>query len=218
MQIIPSILASDEKEFLRCIRSVDKTVSMIHIDVADGVFVSHTTWADPEVIAEELQIDCELHLMVKNPLEVARQWEAVDQVKRVFAHYESDPEHIADILVQIYSYGWNTGVVLNLNTPSDVLKNFAEEIDAVMCMGVVPGAQCEQFTPTVLKKIKTIKQTYPNLFVELDGGVHKETLPEIVMSGVDAVTPGSAIFHTEEKPSDNVVAMRARINRLTQKN
>ncbi len=215
MQIIPSILVPDEQTFLDWSSSVEDCLSMIQLDIADGQFVNNTTWADPEVVGENLQIDCELHLMVQNPLEEARKWEGIQQVKRVLVHYESNPEDVGNILAQIHSYGWEVGLVLNPGTPLDVIENLAEEVDSLMLMGVVPGKQGQSFIPETIDRLKACREKYPNLFIELDGAVNENTLPDIVETKINAICPGSAIFGNDREPKENVERMREIINRLT---
>ena len=77
IQIIPSLLVPDKQTFLRELRGLKDSVKMLQIDIADGVFVPDKTWADPTVIKNHLEIDCELHLMVADPLSVAKTWEGV---------------------------------------------------------------------------------------------------------------------------------------------
>jgi len=219
MQIIPSILLPDKQTFLEQTKTIEEVVSMVQIDIADGQFVESTTWSyeeeAPETIQEHLQIDCELHLMVQDPIEVARDWEQVPQVKRILVHYESNPEEIGDILAQIQSYGWEVGLVLNPDTSIDVVDDVVEEIDSVMFMGVVPGRQGNKFVPEVLDNIKAFKEKFPHMRTEIDGSVNMDTLPDIVTAGVDIVCPGSAIFGNHKDPAQNVVEMRELINTLT---
>lgn len=218
IEIIPSILVETEKELLANIAAVSSVVNMVQIDIADGVFVPNTTWAadgDVEIISETVEIDIELHLMVADPLLHARRWEYVPQVKRVLVHYESDPEHIGDILAAIRSYGWNVGLVVNPNTSIDVVKNVTEEIDALMCMGVVPGKQGQTFLPEVLGKISAARAKWPAVFLSLDGGVNEETLPYIIKTNLSAICPGSAVFGNDREPKENVRRMRDIIHRLT---
>jgi len=221
MDIIPSILVNSGDILLAQARAIEEVVSMIQIDIADGQFVPNTTWAysedAPEEITKHLNIDCELHLMVNDPLDVARAWELVPQVKRVLAHYESAPDNIAEILSQIHSYGWEVGVVLNPDTDIAVVDPFIEELDAVMFMGVVPGKQGQSFIPSVLDRMRALREKYPDLYIELDGAVNMETVEGIVKAGANAVCPGSAIFGNENVPAKNVVDMRDFINTLTQK-
>lgn len=211
MEIIPSILVPDEKTFLAQTRAVSEAVSMVQIDICDGVFVPNTTWADPEIVAKHLEIDCELHLMVQDPLAEARKWEHVPQVKRVYIHYESNPEDIAEIINHIRSYGWEIGLALNPDTPITVLDTLAKEIEAVLIMGVYPGRQGQTLLPVALEKIPEIRQTYPHLRIGLDGGVNEKTLSDIVPVNPDAICPGSAIFGNERNAHENVNRMKQQI-------
>ncbi len=215
IDIIPSILVPDEKTFLKWSRAVQEVLPMIQLDIADGQFVPDETWADPTIVDEKLNIDCELHLMVQDPLEEIRMWEEVQQVKRVLIHYESDPENIANIISQARSYEWEVGLVLNPDTPITVIDDLIEEIDSLMFMGVVPGKQGQKFIPETIDRIKEARAKFPDLYIELDGGVNEDTLPDIIAAGVSAVCPGSAIFGNERTPAENVTSMREMISTLT---
>ena len=218
IEIIPSVLVNTEQAFLDQSRAVENCVSMMQLDIADGIFVPHTTWADPEVVEKELAIDCELHLMVAQPLIEARRWMHVPQVKRVLVHYESSPDTIADVCAHIHSYGREVGVVLNPDTPQSVIEPILEEIDTVMFMGVHPGKQGQKLIPEVLEKIKAVRFLHPAASLSIDGGVNEDTLPDIIAVGISAVCPGSAIFHNDRPPEENIARMRAIIHRLTDKN
>lgn len=214
-QIIPAMLVPSEDEFLKQIKAVQSDVSLVQIDIADGTFVDNKTWADPDVIGEHLEIDCELHLMVADPLTEARYWVDTPQVKRILVHYESNPETIADILAQIHSYEWEVGIVLNPDTPIDVLGEFIEEIDSVMCMGVTPGAQGQSFISETPEKIAAIKKKYPNIPVAVDGGVDEDTIPELLKSGVNRLCIGSAIFGNEKDPKGNIQQIKTLVEKLS---
>lgn len=213
ISIIPSILIKTEQEFLTQTAAVSEVLPMIQLDIADGNFVPNITWAEPDVVAENLEIDCELHLMVSNPLEEARRWEYVPQVKRVLFHYEST-DNPADVLGAIQSYGWQASMVLNPETPITVIDPLIEYLDGVMFMGVKPGKQGQSFIPETLDRIKATREKYPNLFISLDGAVNEDTITDIVKSGVSAVCPGSAIFGNDKPPADNVQQMKNRIEKI----
>jgi len=203
------MLVTNKDEFIEQIRAVQTAVDMVQIDIADGIFVPNTTWRDPEIAAQELQIDCELHLMVENPLEEALLWKDVAGVKRVLFHYDAvGPDLISDTISEIKGLGWQAGLVLNPDTPLDVVDPDAEQLDAVMFMGVHPGFQAQSYIPETTERMKTLKHTYPDLFVSLDGGVNMQTLPEIITADIDAVCPGSAIFKNEHTPAQNVQMMK----------
>lgn len=220
IQIIPSLLDCDQTSFLEHLTGLKQSVNMVQIDIADGKFVQNKTWADPDVIKNYLTFDCELHLMVADPLGVAKAWQGVPQVKRVLVHYEALKKPTAE-LHELFKLGWQVSLVLNPETPITVfnlnLNLNLNLLTGVQFMGVHPGQQGNPFIPEVLDKIREFKAKHHNHFVELDGGVNEDTLPEIVKSGVDAVCPGSAIFGNDRSPAENILQMKKLIQQLTAK-
>ncbi|MFA6427184.1 MAG: hypothetical protein WCW16_01905 [Candidatus Magasanikbacteria bacterium] len=214
MQIIPSILVQSKEEFLREIKSVQKSVDMVQLDIADGIFVPHTTWMDPDIVKKNAKIDVELHLMVSEPLKELKKWATVEQVQRIYVHFESE-ENLKNIMPTLHAYGWDIGIALNPDTPTSVLDPYIKEIKAVMFMGVTPGKQGQKLIPEVLEKMVDFISKNPNIFTAIDGAVNEETLTDIVKTGVKAICPGSAIFKNEREPRENVKRMGEIINRLT---
>lgn len=204
IEIIPSVLVQSEEEFVQNISGLENSVDMIQLDIADGVFVDNTTWADPEKV-KKIPLEIELHLMVQNPLEELQRWQGVHQVKRVHFHFEST-ESVDTTIAEIREAGYEVGVALKPETSIEVLEPYINEIDAVLFLSVHPGKQGQPFLPEVLEKIQSFRKKGWNHFVEIDGGVNEKTLPEIIASGVDAVCPGSAIFK-EGNPAENVQKM-----------
>lgn len=194
IEIIPSVLVSSEEEFKKNIESLGQAVSMIQLDIADGIFVSNTTWADPAIIKKFAQTEIELHLMVQNPLEELQRWAEIPLIKRVHFHFEAVAEDLDNTIAAIREAGYEVGVALKPETSIDVLEPYINNIDAVLFLSVEPGAQGRPFQPEVLEKIKELRTRGWKHFVEIDGGVNETTLSVIIKSGVDAVCPGSAIF------------------------
>lgn len=216
MKIIPSMLTQTRDEFVNLINEVQDSVDMIQIDIADGMFVPNITWANPEDISQILKIDCELHLMVQDPFEEIEKWIDVPQVKRVFFHFDAvGPDESENILKVIKANEWEAGIVLNPDTPTEMIEPLMPLIDAVMFMGVVPGFQGQSYIPETTARMKEFKAAHKNTFVSLDGAVNVQTLPDIATANIDAVCPGSAIFHTNKTPAENVEDIRELINRLT---
>ena len=214
MIIIPSLLVKTAEQFKQQIKSIQKELDLVQLDIADGKFANNTTWADPKVVEKNTKIDIELHLMVSEPLKELKRWAEVEQVVRILVHFESIP-NLADIMPTLHAYGWEIGIVLNPETDIKVLKPYISEIKSVMFMGVVPGKQGQKLIPEVLEKIKKFNKLYPNMFTELDGGVNEKTMPGIVASGVEAVCPGSAIVGNKRTPAENIKRMKKLIHKLT---
>lgn len=202
-QIIPSILIKTKQDFINQIHAIENSVTMAQFDIADGEFVPNTTWSDPEIVGKESKIDIELHLMVSDPLEEIKKWTKIKPVKRVLVHYEST-EDLDIVIEEIKNNNWQAGIVLNPSTAIKNVKPYLNKIKSVMFMGVVPGFQGQKFIPETLDRIRELKQLKPEIFVEVDGGVNLETIPDIVRAGADAICPGSAVFGNELTPAENI--------------
>ena len=188
---------------------------MVQIDVADGKFVPNKTWADPEVVAEYLESDAELHLMVEDPLAELRKWEGVQHIKRVIIHVEPVLEMLHEIIIEVEQlYDWQIMLALKPATKLSEIEHVLDSVYGVLFLGVEPGFQGQPFVPEVLEKVIALKAKESGHFISLDGAVNSETLPGIVRAGVDAVCPGSAIFGNDNTPEENVLKMQEEIATL----
>ncbi len=215
IQIIPSILVKTADEFKSQVLGLADSVTMIQLDVADGIFVPNTTWADPEVVKNNCDLSIELHLMVSNPLEELKKWKKVEQIKRVLVHYESVAD-FRDVIFELENEtDWQLGIVINPDTSYEQIEPYLNEVQSVMFMGVVPGKQGQGLIPEVLASITNFTIDYPDMFTEIDGAVNEETLETIIKTGIKAICPGSAVFGNERTPKENVERMEEIINKLT---
>jgi len=214
VKIIPAILVENEVEFIKEINAIQNSVDLVQLDIIDGKFVPQTTWADPDVVEKYTNINMELHLIIKNPLEELQRWIATKVVKRVLIHYES-VNNFGEIITNLKNYPWKIGVVLNPETPTKVIDKYLPDLDSVMFMSVYPGKQGQTLMPEILEKIKIFTSQNPTMFTELDGGVNEQTLPDIIASNVKAICPGSAIFKNARKPKENLDRLKEIINSLT---
>lgn len=215
MQIIPSVLVDSEKKFISQLNAVQDILPMIQLDIADGVFVPNTTWAEPSVVERECEIDVELHLMVRDPLHELERWSATEVIQRVLIHFESVTD-FRETLRRASEYGWQVGAVLNPDTDWRLVEPYLAELSAVMFMGVHPGFQGQKLIPDVLSAMAEFKSLNPTTFMSIDGGVNEETLADIAATDADSVCPGSVIFGNERSPADNIARMQKIINSLTE--
>lgn len=218
VQIIPSLLVTNEGDFKDQISAIKGTVSMIQIDLADGRFVPSLTWPydHPKEAQQHLNLHFELHLMASDPIAVFGQWQSNHYLKRVLFHYEAVTNPGAIIqTINNKQPSIQVGLALNPDTPVAVLDPYLKKIQAVMFMGVRPGAQGQKFIPDTINRIKAFKAKGTNHLVEVDGAVNEKTLPDLVKAGVDVACPGSAVFGNEKTPAENIKRLRRIIQRLT---
>ena len=128
----------------------------------------------------------------------------------ISVHYEA-ARHLDGVLGLIQKAGAMAGVVLNPATPVAVLEDVLEMADYVLLMSVNPGFGGQKLIPYVLDKVRKLdslrREKKLALQIEIDGGVHKENLAEVVRVGCDWIVTGSAIFHSPD-PEATVREMR----------
>lgn len=192
MQIIPSVLETDFTEFKRQLKRMEPYFTYIQIDVMDGVFVESKSFPEVDQVKNiDTPLQYELHLMVQNPLEEMRRWQANDKVFRVLFHAEAhDPRGAFNFAKR---EGWEMGMVLNPETPLSAIAEFLPKLDAVQFMTVHPGRQGNPFIPEVLEKIKAFTALTERPLCLVDGAVNKDTIKSLRSAGVDIVYPGSAL-------------------------
>jgi ribulose-phosphate 3-epimerase len=212
IEILPSILSADFARLAEEIARVERGgATMLHLDVMDGHFVPNMTIGPPVVqsLRKTTRAHLDVHLMIENPERyVAAFVEA--GANSVSVHYEAC-RHLDGTLGLIRGAGAMAGVVLNPATPVEVLDDVFPVADYVLLMSVNPGFGGQKLIPYVLDKVRRLdrmrREKRLTLPIEIDGGVHKENLAEVVRAGCDWIVTGSAIFHSPD-PETTVREMR----------
>jgi len=198
--IAPSILSADFGRLAAEIADADRSGGdWIHIDVMDGRFVPNITFG-PVVIkavrpATKLPFD--VHLMIEEPERYIADF-ADAGADRITVHAEACV-HLHRVVHMIKERGLPAGVALNPATPASALDSMLGDIDLVLCMTVNPGFGGQAFIPSVLPKIRELRQKLDALgrtdvHIQVDGGIHRETAPLVTDAGADVLVAGNAVF------------------------
>jgi len=203
VEIVPSILSADFARLADEIARVERGgARMLHLDVMDGHFVDNLTIGPPvvESIRKCTKSHLDVHLMIEDPGKYVGAF-AQAGANSISVHYEA-ARHLDGVLGLIRKGGAMAGVVLNPATPVAVLEDVLEMADYVLLMSVNPGFGGQKLIPYVLDKVRKLESLRREkklaLQIEIDGGVHKENLAEVVRAGCDWVVTGSAIFHSPD--------------------
>jgi ribulose-phosphate 3-epimerase len=199
IRIAPSILSADFATLGADIQRVDRAgADWIHVDVMDGHFVPNLTLG-PEVIRairKTTALPFDVHLMIEKPeLSIAQYAEA--GADRIGVHVETCP-HLHRTVQQIHGLGKKAYVVLNPSTPAIAIEPVLGDVDQVLVMSVNPGFGGQKFIPSVLAKVRQIRQWVVErglaVEIEIDGGVNRETIAAAARAGVNAFVAGNAVF------------------------
>lgn len=195
VHVVPAILEKTFEEVQQRVKEITPYSTFVQLDVMDGVFVPNVTFQNPEEAAT-LQVTMELHLMIEKPEFFISRW-ALPNVTRMIVHYEA-VSNVSNIITQIRGLGKEVAIAINPGTSTYVLKDYLDQLDMVLVMGVEPGFSGQDFHYDVLEKIKEIKKQRPEVLVEVDGGVNKRTRNPIVTAGTDILAAASYLWKSED--------------------
>lgn len=204
VKIAPSILSADFSKLGEEISDVEKGgAELIHVDVMDGHFVPNITIGPlvVESIRPITKLPLDVHLMIENPDQYIESF-AKAGADYITVHVEAC-RHLHRTIQLIKSFGVKAGVVLNPATPVQLIEPILEELDIVLLMSVNPGFGGQKFIPSVLNKIKQVrdlaKQKGVQLEIEVDGGVNEQTARLCVEAGATILVAGSAVYNQEDR-------------------
>lgn len=210
--IAPSILASDFSRLGEEVRAVDAAgADWIHLDVMDGHFVPNITVGLPVVkaVARATRLPIDTHLMISEPGRYAEQF-AEAGAQMVSVHVEIDP-HLHRTLMAIKSKKALAGVAINPTTPLVALEEALPFADYVLIMSVNPGFGGQKFIRTALDKVRRLRRMIDErglkTRIEIDGGIDRNNIAEVVAAGAEIIVAGSAVFGQSD-PAQSVRELR----------
>ncbi len=197
--LAPSILSADVLILKQQIEDVEENgADYIHIDVMDGHFVPNLTFGPFMVKAVNriTKLPKDVHLMISNPDMYIREFAAAGA--SIITIHQEACNHLDRTIQFIREQNCLAGISINPATPVSTLENVIEIADLVLVMSVNPGYGGQKFIPYTLEKIRTLKDLIikknPKCLIEVDGGVNRDTAPEIVKAGADILVAGNAVF------------------------
>src|SRR6266566_1799815 len=214
--IVPSILSADFTRLGEQVREAEEAgAQRIQVDVMDGHFVPNITMGPMvvEAVRRCTSLPVEAHLMITNPEHYIEDF-AKAGADVIIVHQEASP-HLHRIIQQIKATGKKVGIALTPSTPTIMLEDVLSLLDMVLIMTVNPGFGGQDFIPETLPKIARVRQmiTQRNLRcnVEVDGGIHEATIPQVVQAGANLLVAGSAVYNQHESVAQAIERLRRSI-------
>ena len=193
--IAPSLLSADFSKLGEEVRALERGgADWLHFDVMDGRFVPNMSIGIPvlESLRKVTELPIDVHLMIVEP----------DSMIDAFAKAGADTlcvqieacTHLHRTISHIHQAGCRAGVALNPHTPLDGLKYVIGDLDFVLVMSVNPGFGGQSYIEACTRKIAELRALYPDVVIEVDGGIKRGTIGAAAGAGASIFVSGSGIF------------------------
>lgn len=200
IHIAPSLLSADFSDLKNEVINIEKAgATHLHLDVMDGAFVPNITFGKDVIFAirKHTKLIFDIHMMVENPERYIK--DMVDAGANSITIHAESTKHLDRAINLIKSYGVKACVALNPATPISVVENVAYLLDMILVMSVNPGFGGQKFIPQALDKIQKLRELYPDIDIEVDGGINDKTAKLAKTAGANVLVAGSYVFGGDYK-------------------
>jgi ribulose-phosphate 3-epimerase len=215
-EVVPAVLPKNFKDIEERVGAIASVSKRVQIDIVDGVyakgsFMHKATWPYHDgstfetIVSQERglphwdELNYEFDLMINNPYEKVMDYVHAG-ASHILVHARSPGaveavQKLVDLREDSGALSVQVGVALMCDAQPEELNAFEAQYDYVQVMGIAHiGKQGESFDIRAQHLLERLHSLYPDLTLQVDGGVNAETIPGLVKAGAQVLVAGSAVF------------------------
>lgn len=204
MKVAVSFLKSNT-DFDETLQKIENShADIIHVDVADGLFVNNKTIFNKEKleILKKCQKPKEVHLMTLHSKGFIDCFSYINP-KTIILSYEA-VTNLEKEIFYIKDKGIGVGIAINPFTDVDKVRPFINVVDEILVLSVIPGYGGQKFIATTvdrIEKLSKLREEYHAKFlINVDGGIDAETI-SLIRDKIDIAVSGSFICESADYDS-----------------
>ena len=201
VMVLPSLLSCDFAHLAEQLAFCEQCGAReLHVDVMDGHFVPNLTFGPLLVAAmrRSTSLPLDVHLMMSQPMPYVQAFRDAG-ADCIYIHVEAlGPRAIDSAIADIHACGARVGLAFNPDTDPLLWRQAIEAVDVVMIMTVYPGFGGQRFIAETRQRIRALRDHYPHLPIQVDGGINRDTVAQVTEDGADRLVCGSAFFKDKD--------------------
>ena len=201
MNITPAILPHSFEEISEKLSRVENLATSVQIDLCDGIFGREKTWLPEGTETLPAGFTYEFDIMLGD-WKLSTMHAITIGATRIVAHVDLFTDEDIQTLISIVgprsvSLGISVSNDKSLEFHADMIRRIRTLYPDIFIqvMGIRSvGEQGQLFDESCVMRVKTLKQTFGDLNIQVDGGMKPETVKTVVDAGAETVIVGSYIF------------------------